>query len=68
MSWELGVENRGHDFDLEGRGYEPGSWSMVSDLSQHLSAIMSSSQHYSQPQAETFGDGNERLEERYWWQ
>ena len=68
VSWELGVENRGHDFDLEGRGYEAGSWSMVNDLSQHLSAIMSSSQHYSQPQAETFGDGNERLDERYWWQ
>ena len=49
MSWELGVENRGHDFDLEGRGYEAGSWSMVNDLSQHLSAIMISSQHYSQP-------------------
>ena len=58
-SSKLGVENRGHDLDLEVRGYEPGSWSMVSDLSQHLSAIMSRSQHYSQPQAETFGDGNE---------
>ena len=43
-SSKLGVENRGHDLDLEGRGYEPGSWSMVIDLSQHLSAIMSSSQ------------------------
>ena len=58
VSWELGVENRGHDLDLEACGYEPGSWSMVSDLSQHLSAITSSCQHLSQPQAETFGDGS----------
>ena len=58
VSWELGVENRGHDLDLDGRGYEPGSWSMVIDISQHVSAIMSSSQYYSQPQAETFRDEN----------
>ena len=44
-SSKLGVENRGHDLGLEGHGYEPGSWSMVIDLSQHLSAIRSSSQH-----------------------
>ena len=43
-SSKLGVENRGHDLDLEGHGCEPGSWSIVIDLSQHLSAIMSSSQ------------------------